>query len=69
MPASFGASGQITMPSRQSPTLVMTPSEILQHPAGSFQPVMRSSGAGHRQMPLQVTLRMMSFNSIRVSIR
>ena len=26
MPASFGASGQITMPSRQSPTLVMVPS-------------------------------------------
>src|SRR5205823_14543181 len=28
MPSSFGASGQITMPSRQNPTLVMVPSEI-----------------------------------------
>jgi hypothetical protein len=29
MPSGFGAPGQITMPSRQNPTLVMVPSEIL----------------------------------------
>jgi len=28
MPSSFGASGQITVPSRQKPTLVTVPSEI-----------------------------------------
>jgi len=31
MPGSFGASGHITVPSRQNPTLVMVPSEILVH--------------------------------------